>query len=303
MKYLLSLVTLLFISSCIEKQDSPVTYSKYLMSPGDLVVTNGGINGNKSVVLLDSNGNFKATLIDLLPAESPMGLAWKDDTREVLITVDSTADRVLGVSAYDGSVDDFINDIGNLTGTLYGIAVLADGTVKISETSNVENYSAGGVRIVAGAWPKALMTTGSNLNPHSAGGFVYCSSGTDQVRIYDAAGVQTATTTGSGIGGTTDTFGCFELSDGTVAVAWNGTTDTIQIRSSNLSTTVASFSNTSIMGNPRGIAEATNGNILIVDLTANHIVEITKAGSLVRTFAGSHLSSPVDILVIPDYFQ
>ena len=57
------------------------------------------------------------------------------------------------------------------------------------------------------------------------------------------------------------------------------------------------------MGNPRGIAEATNGNILIVDLTANHIVEITKAGSLVRTFAGSNLSSPVDILVIPDYFK
>lgn len=303
MKYLFSLVTLFFFFGCIQKQNTPETRSRYLINPGDIVVTNGGLNGNKSVVLLDRNGGFKATLLDLLPAESPMGLAWKDDTREVLITVDSAADRVLGVSAYTGEVSDFINDIGFLTGNLYGIAVLQDGSVKINETNNVENYSAGGVREVAGAWPKALMTAGTDLNPHSAGGFIYCSSTSDQVRIYDDLGVQTATTVGSGIAATTDAFGCAELSDGTIAIAWNGTTDTIQIRSANLSTTVASFSNTTILGNPRGIAEARNGNLLVVDQTNNIIVEITKTGTLVRTFAGSHLSVPVDILVIPDYFN
>ncbi len=291
-----------FIFGCIGSDSkAPITFTTYLVEPGDIVVTN---SGNKTVMLLDSDGNFKATLLDVPQAETPMRLAWKDDTKEILVTIDSTADRVIGISALNGQANDFINDIGNLNGNLNGIVVLSDGTVRIGETNNVENYTGTGIRVTTGVWPKALQTTGADLSPLANGGFIHCSSGSDVVRTYIAnpAGTAHVATASSGIGGTTDAFGCIELSNGNIATVWNGTTDTVQIRSANLASVVATYSNTTALGNPRGIAQAANGNLLIVDNTANHIVEITTAGVFVRTL-GEVVNNPVGILVVPDFYN
>jgi hypothetical protein len=304
MKIFPAFFSLLFFVSCNLTGESPVTYTTYLIEPGDLVVTNGGTGSNKSVVLLDENGNYKATLLDLLASDSPMGISFNTSTKELIISVDSTADRVIAISVYSGATRDFINDIANLTGNLYGITQLPDGDFIIAETSTLERYSATGNRVTSGSWPKTggvIMTNLSELNALPDGNFLACSSGTDQARLYSNTGTQVSTSGASGIATTTDVFGCSSLADGTFAIGWNGTTDTIQIRASNLTTINASFSNTTVLGNPRGMAQKSNGNIVIVDQSNNHIVEITTAGVLVDTY-GDALSIPVDIFVIPDFY-
>lgn len=294
--------SLLLFSGCNSSSDSPVTFTNYLIEPGDLVVTN---SGNKTVVLLDENGTYKATLLDLAQAETPTGIAFNSTSKELLITVDGTADRVIGISAYNGTRSDFINDIANLSGTLYGITQLTQGDIVIAETSAIERYSSSGDRVTSGGWPKTggvIMTTLSQFTALSDGSFLACASGTDQARIYSNTGTQVATSGVSGIAGTTDMFGCTVLADGTFAVAWNGTTDTIQFRASNLTTVTASYTNSTLLANPRGIAQKANGNIVVVDQTANHIVEITTAGALVNTY-GDAINTPISIFVVPDFFE
>ena len=295
--YLLTII--LFGFSCKLKQEIPTLTTSYQISVGDIIITN---SGNKSVLLLDSEGHFKATLLDLNQNETPTGIAYNSTTKEILITVDGTADRVIAISTYSLAKRDFINDIGNLTGTLYGITQLTQGDIIISEGNTIERYNSSGTRVTTGAWPKTLMTTSTTLRALTNGNFLSCSTGTDLARIYDNTATQVFTTAVSGIAGTTDLYGCAVLSDGTIAIAWNGTTDTVQIRSSNLATVLASYSNitTTVLSNPRGIAQALNGNILVVDNTANHIAEITTSGTLVRTF-GDAINTPIDIFVVPSY--
>jgi hypothetical protein len=289
---------LVLLMGCNFSEKSPVTLTSYLIEPGDIIVTN---SGNTTVVLLDSAGNYKDTLLDLAQAEVPMGIGFNSTTKEVLIAVNSTADRVIGISAYNGTRSDFINDIANLTGNLYGITQISQGDVLIVESNNIERYSSSGDRVTSGAWPKALQTTGSDIKGMSDGNFIHCSSGTDRAIVYTSAGITSLDSGASGIAGTTDLFGCIPLANGGFALAWNGTTDTIQIRASNLTTVNATFSNTTVLGNPRGIAQRENGNILIVDQSANHIVEITESGTLVNTF-GQAISSPVQIFIVPDFY-
>lgn len=289
---------LLILAGCNTSDDIPITRTNYMIEPGDLVVTN---SGNKTVVLLDESGSYKSTLLDLAQAETPTAIGFNNDTKELLITIDSTADRVIGISAYNGTRNDFINDIANLTGALYGITQLAQGDVLISEGNTIERYSSTGDRVTTGTWPKTLMNTSNTIRALSDGSFLVCSSNVDMARVYNNAGTQTLSSGASGIATTTDLFGCTPLSDGRFAVAWNGTTDTIQIRASNLTTVAASFSNTTLLGNPRGIAEKANGNLVIVDQTNNHIVEITTTGTLVDTY-GDAINTPIDIFVVPDFY-
>jgi hypothetical protein len=295
------ILMLIILVGCNPKEEIPVTYTKNIMEPGDLVVTNGGANGNKSVVLLDSEGNFKRTLLDLSQAESPMDLAFDTIAQELLITIDGLPDRVMSISAYNGSKANQIDDSLNLTGTLYGIGILPNGDVIISEGSAIERYNSNGVRVVANGWPKtALMTSMNQISVLPSGNFLTCASTTDQARIYNDSGTQLFTTTTSGVAATTDLFGCIVLQDGSIALAWNGTTDTIQIRTSNLATTSYSYSNTTVLPNPRGMAQRANGNILIVDQTNNYLVEIDIQGNLVGII-GENINSPVSVFVIPDF--
>ena len=54
------------------------------------------------------------------------------------------------------------------------------------------------------------------------------------------------------------------------------------------------------MPDPRAIDQAANGNLLIADGTLDHVIEITEAGDLVRTFPLLG-GSPWDMLVIPEF--
>jgi hypothetical protein len=293
----ISILLFFFLSSC-EFSDPTATSStdSYFMEEGDIVVTN---TTNDSLHLLDSDGNFKAIIYDVENTTNVVyGVAWKSDTREVIFTVDGS-DRVMAISALDGSERTFISS-ANLAGTLRGLTQLNDGSILVIESNNIERFTTDGVRASdGGTWPQNLGTTPEQIFATADGGFGICFRGADEVRLFDNDGTQTENVA-SGIGGTTDSYGCTELDDGTIAASWSGTTDTLSIYTSDLGTSLQTYSDTTLLANPRGVAQASNGNVLVADATYHQIYEIDPSdGSFVRVLAGSTLSTPVQMVVIP----
>lgn len=281
------------VISCTPEKENEVEPTSQCISSGDIVVSN---SASDVVLVLDSSGNYKNIAFNVSNiAESVYGLAWSL-SGELLVAVDG-ADRIVAVNPADCSSRTFIAD-ANLTGNLRGITQLTGGDVLVVETSNVERFNSLGLRITTGGWPRALQATATDVNKLSNGGFVHCSTGADVIRTYDAAGTQVSTVS-SGIVTTTDASGCIELSNGNIAAVWSGTTDTVRIYSSDLTTTVASYSDVSLLSTPGSIAQRSNGNLLIVDRVLHYIVEITSAGTFVNVIGDGVLNTPEHILVVP----
>lgn len=277
--------------SCAPEKKSETTESCF--SSGDIIVSN---SASDVVLVLDENGIYKNIAFNVSnTAESVYGITLSQ-SGELLVAVDG-ADRVVAVSSEDCSSRTFIADV-NLTGNLRAITQLNGGDVLVIETSNVERFNSLGFRITSGGWPRALQTNATDINKLANGGFVHCSTGTDVIRTYDAAGTQ-INTVSSGIAGTADAAGCIELANGNIAAVWSGTTDTVRIYSSNLGSTVASYSDISLLSTPGAIAQKANGNLLVVDRVLHYIVEITSAGTFVDVIGDGVLNTPEYILVVP----
>lgn len=299
-KCIMVLQFIFLLSSCLKKEEMVGSYSYQtnIVKPGDIIVSNGN---SDSLILLDSKGNYKRTLYDVDNiSETISGIAYKSDTKEIIFTVSGAALRVGAVSIVDGSYRNFIINV-NLTAPLRGIAVMTDGSILVTHAGVVQKFSSSGTRITSGGWPKTLMGTPQQIGALPNGGFVKCSDTTDLVRTYDSTGTQTGTSSASGIAGTTDIFACMRLSDGRIANAWNGTTDTITLWSANFSSRTNIFSDLSVLGNPRGIAQRSNGNLLISDATNNYLIEIDLSGNLIETLGGSILNNPTSVFVMPNY--
>lgn len=300
LKSFVAMATILLFSSCLKKEEIIGTYSHQtnIIKPGDIIVSNGN---SDSLILLDATGEYKKTLYDVDNiSETISGIAYKPDTKEIIFTVTGAALRVGAVSIVDGSYRNFIINV-SLTTPLRGVAVMTDGNVLVTHAGIIQKFSTDGTRITAGAWPKTLMGTPQQISALPNGGFLNCSDTTDLVRTYDSAGVQTGTSAASGIAATTDVFACMRLSDGRIANAWNGTTDTISVWNSDFTGRVNIYADTSVLGNPRGIAQRANGNLLITDATNNYIVEIDIDGNFINKLGGSILNGPTSIFVMPNY--
>ena len=94
-------------------------------------------------------------------------------------------------------------------------------------------------------------------------------------------------------------FACYPLRDGRIVGAWNGTTDTISLWSSDYVTRANIYSDIAVLSNPRGIAQRSNGNILIAEATNNYIIEIDVSGNYIATLGGAILNNPTSIFVMP----
>ena len=300
LKSFVAMAIILLFSSCLKKEEIIGTYSHQtnIIKPGDIIVSNGN---SDSLILLDATGEYKKTLYDVDNiSETISGIAYKPDTKEIIFTVTGAALRVGAVSIVDGSYRNFIINV-SLTTPLRGVAVMTDGNVLVTHAGIIQKFSTYGTRITAGAWPKTLMGTPQQISALPNGGFLNCSDATDLVRTYDSAGVQTGTSVASGIATTTDVFACMRLSDGRIANAWNGTTDTISLWNSDFTGRVNIYADTSVLGNPRGIAQRSNGNLLISDATNNYLVEIDIDGNLIDKLGGSILNGPTSVFVMPNY--
>ncbi len=293
-------IILLLSASCIKKEEVVRTYSyeTNLIKPGDIIVSNGN---SDSLILLDSSGEYKKTLYDVDNlSETISGIAYKSDTKEIIFTVTGAAFRVGAISIVDGTYRNFIIN-SSLTTPLRGVAVMTDGNILVTHAGLIQKFTSEGIRVTVGGWPKTLMGTPQQIESLPNGGFLNCSDTTDLVRTYDSSGTQTGTSAASGIATTTDVFACIQLSDGRIANAWNGTTDTISLWNSDFSGRVNLYSDTSILGNPRGMAQRANGNLLIADSTNNYLVEIDLDGNLVDRLGGSILNGPTSVFVMPSY--
>ncbi|PIK16329.1 hypothetical protein [Halobacteriovorax sp. JY17] len=291
---LLLLFTLLLFAC---KEEPIPTSSNFIVSPGDIVVTN---ITNDSVVLYSSNGTFKRVLYDVENnAEIPYGVGWKHDTLEVMVAVDGS-DRVVGISAIDGTVRTIIQN-ANLTGNIRGVTQLVDGSILVAESNNVEKFTTNGTRITDGFPLSGGINGVENVFAKADGGFIVCSRTNDVVRTYEADGTMENTHV-SGIGGTTDGYGCTELADGSIVTAWSGTTDTISVYDSTFGDLDIAYNDSAILPSPRGVAQLANGNIIAADATYHHLVEIdSTTGEFVGILAGSGLSTPNQIIVIPNF--
>jgi len=296
-------VTLSLVLSCSPKGDDTKSTAtdpsddtpEACFESGDILVASSGLD---ALTVFSADGTFKRVAYYVLSAVDKMyGITWSASTQEVLVAIDGV-DRVVAVSASDCSTRDAVLD-SNLSGNIRGITQLKGSSddILVIETNNIERFGANGNRVTSG-WPLAAQTGGTGIAAMANGGFVHCSNGSDVLRTYNAAGVQQATKS-SGIAGTTDATDCMELADGSIAVAWSGTTDTVAVYNSTLTTLNSSFSNTAYLNNPGGLAQRANGNLLVVDRVYNQVVEITQAGVFQSTFGAGYLATPEYILVVP----
>lgn len=292
------LFVLTLFASCntepVESFSSDISFIR----PGDVVVTS---YSSDSALLLDENGNFKSVLYNVQNnIEQVVGVNWDATRNEVVLSINGAPDRLMAISAYDGSIREAVVN-NQLNGNTFGVATDSDGNYYATESNNIEKFTKTGSRITDSTFPILnIQTTPSQLNPRSIGGFVLCSTGTDAVRTYNAAFTQLATRS-SGIGGTTNAYGCAELADGNIAVSWDGTTDSVQILNSTLTTVLYTFDDPSYLSGPRGIGAKANGNFLVADATFDWIIELNSSGEFERVFSSAFLNDPWQIIEIPSF--
>ncbi len=273
------------------------------MSAGDIVVTN---YSGDSAILLDSDGNFKELLYNVQNnQEQVVGVGWNALTNEIVLTINGFPDRIMGVAASDGTVRTIVQN-NQFSGNTFGITVNASGEFLAIESHQIEKFDSTGNRINNGTFPTGtLFNNLSQINSLAGGGFVVCGYGGDQVATYNAAAVQ-QNSTASGIGGTTNGYGCDELADGSIVASWEGSTDTVRIYNITLSSTLASYNDTTQLSSPRGIGVKENGNILVTDVGYHYVVELSYDSgsgtlSFVRNLGGGLLNYPWQVLEVPTY--
>lgn len=303
MKVILNFIILMTVGvslfSCKGKEAIPTISSQInLIKPGDIIVVN---MASDSLILLDSEGNYKTVLLDLDNiGESFYGVNFKSDTKEIIFTINGAA-RVGAISVVNGAYRTLISDT-NLTGTLRGLAQLQSGDIIVAEMANIERFTSTGVRrtSVSGVtWPNTLGATANPEQLHIAanGDIIVC--GSANVKRFTTLAVQVGSTLVNA--GTPQAYGCIELTDGTIAMSFNGTTDAIRVGPSTLASSAQVYSDLAVLGSPRNLTQTLNGNLLTVDSVFNQIVEVTKAGTYVRTLGGSLLGTPNAVFSVPNY--
>lgn len=306
-KRILSFSLLFTLTSCLVSSDSPISSSAddvNLIQRNDIVVSNAG---NDSIILLDADGNYKATLVDIDTTSTVIfnGLAYDGVNKEVLYTYDhqtAALDAVYSISLFDGSSQLVLSN-NQLSGVMPGLARLTNGELLILETNTtIEKFSASGTRIGA-PFTSGMTSAVVDVTRLSNGGYVVCSTGTSNtVRTYNAAGVLQNTATSANpaptLGGMPATS-CSEAPNGNIVVSYSGTTDAVRAYSANLGTIAWTYTDTNILSTPGKLAIRANGNVLITDTGYDHIVELDSNGGFVRTIGGSVLSDPNNIVVIP----
>lgn len=293
------------MQSCVFIAEDPLVSISNLSAPPSAII----VANSSTVVALDKEGNFHKVIFSPATGETVTGIAWSWTNNEVLVSVNrAPTDLVYGISAIDGSTRIVISDsaIGQNTNFVGLVQLKNDGDILVHENTTAERFDQYGVRETSG-WPKNISNQyARQYYPTMAGGFIACSANTDIVRVYDDNGT-ILNSTNSGIAGTTNSYGCAELDDGTIAVSWEGTTDTIRLYDSTLSSTIWSFNNASSssvnFNTPRQIAQLSDGNLAVIDAANNHILVLDAAdGSFVKTLgSGVVPTGAYGLLVVPNF--
>lgn len=302
LKTLLNLLLLSSLSACLIKEDPKATHSELLVTKGNVVVSSVT---SDSLVAFNEDGDF-VKIIYQLPntADAISSLAWLPDTNEILISINGTPDRIEALNVQTGAVRNFYNNTTYYTGTPAAIGVLKNsGDVISSEGATIERFSASGLREVwTTIWPTNVHANSQQIVGLANGNWLSCSSSAGmRISPDSTTNLAAVASVASAIAGTTATYGCAEMSDGSIVVAWNGTTDSVQTYSSTLTGPTTIYSDTVALGNPRGLAVNDNDEIYVSDATRNVIIHLDSSGTVIREFGFGYLQAPGAILVIPDF--
>lgn len=293
------------LASCVQPESNPTT-SNLAINSGDILVSS---NITRAVYQFDRNGTYKNIIWRSdLPSDTVGGLGWMHTTNEILVSVEGTPDRVEAVSLRDASKRVLYAN-AQLTGTIRNVTQLFDSrSLLVSETNSLERFNEVGLREAYGTapviWPSAVMgTTLQDVKALSDGGWVGASStNTIGVRKFpDSIAVFAASATALPPAGTTSAHGVAELANGQILVSWEGAaTDYLSIYNADLTFDRHVFGNTqSVLIAPRGVAQAANGNYLVVDTTNDYVLEIDDEGVVNRIIGRGFLDTPINILVVP----
>ncbi len=309
-RFFQSLLFLALSASCIIQNDSPIQSTSdevNLIQKGDIVVTN---SGNDSVILLNEDGSFKATLVDAQTDAAILFNALIYDTlnKAILYNFDHTTasfDAVRKLDLFEGNETTLISN-SNINSTQQGLARLTNGDLVIlKNTTLIEKFNSLGQRAAA-PYPLTFpAATTVDVAPMINGQFMVCSSSTaNTLRTYTAAGVINATPVVTSVAPTpalaaSGMSGCIQAPDGTVYVVYS-TIFTVRAYNSAMTTTLWTYtdSNTLTAALTSKIAIRENGNLLIADRGYDHLLELTKDGAFVGVIGGVGLSDPLNIAVI-----
>lgn len=310
-RFLLFVLILMACTSCILTDESPIASTSdevNLIQKGDIVVTN---SGNDSVVLLNDDGSFKATLVDSQTDAAILynALIYDSLNKTIIYNFDHTTntfDAIRKLDAFEGESSTLLTN-GNLNSTMQGLARLTDGgLIVLKNTTLIEKFNSLGQRVTVNfplTFPTAnTVDVASMIN----GQFMVCSSGTtNTVRTYTAAGVInvtpviTSAVPTPALAPASGASSCIQADDGTVYVVFPAT-PAVRAYNSTMTTTLWTYQDTNTLtaGQTSKITIRANGNLLIADRGYDHLVELTKDGAFVRTIGGVGLSDPLNIAVM-----
>lgn len=311
MKKLIFVALLVALSSCKKTEEETAKKKKNVVAPhiaktNDLIILDSATD---TIIVMDHDGNFKKVLYRLEQPNSVTlsGLAWLPETGEILTISNHTTnsdDKILAISAKDGSVRTFVQN-ADLASTVFSdIAVLTDGDVLVTEANVVERFTSLGSRVANAMFPTpTLHTTPTQMAATSNGGFLLCSTGTDRVQFYDVNAVAGAFATSAvaipALAASTDVTGCYELRNGEIAVSFSGTNDALVILNAGMTAEVARFKNSLVLSTPRAIAQGHNGKIYVLDSALNSLVILDEDANYLKTVT-DFLATPTHIITIPE---
>lgn len=217
------------------------------------------------------------------------------DAETILVTVDGVPDRVDRIHLRTGQTESgFLFDQA-LTGALKGVARLSSGDVLVSDAATgahlerfaIPNGSAP-LRYTVG-WPVTLLAGVQMMSPLPQNRFLACAGSTgDLVGIYNGAAQllakATALTPVPSLGSAHDVNGCVADDHGLVAAAFKGTASALRVFKPDLSATLWTFRDASLLSSPSALAVRFNGNWLVADSVTNLILEIDDAGNRIALF-------------------
>lgn len=303
MTNIVALFLLCFLSACIVDQEPEPTNSELLVTRGDIVVVSYNTD---TLAVFDQSGSFKRILYQVpTAADNIAGIAWLETSNEILISIDGTPDRIEAISILTGDSRNFYNNVTYFTGTPLGLTQLKNSTdVIASEGATIERFNASGIRETFGAiWPANVHANATSIQGLANGNWLSCSSSAGLRISPDSTSALAAIATATGPVGATASYGCHELSNGTIVVSWNGAAaDHVYTYSATLTGATAIVNNIqSTLSDPRGVAIGENDEIYVADATQNKIVEMDSSGNVIRQFGNGILNAPRHVLVVPAF--
>jgi hypothetical protein len=291
--------------SCSKKADGVeiVEPPAWRILPGDIIVLN---RATDVLSHYDNEGNYKGVLYEISQPNSVIlkSFAWSVDGEELYVIYDhttATEDKVIGISAFDGSVRPVIEH-NELAGTLNALMVADNGDIIVSEGNLLERFTKRGRRIEDGVYPSGnLHTNTRQLTRLNNGDILMCSSGTDRVQKFDEADLTAGAFATSAIAdpalNAPDIVGCMQGEDGSIFIALSGTQDAILKLDEDLTEELSRFRNTLLLGTP-GDLWVDGEHVYVLETDLNRLIILDYDLSLIRVITEG-IANPWNVTVRP----